>query len=64
MVATVIPWINDAKLDSVQKATSDAGASNAGSVLLRLPLGATPSFRDRLKPYPNRITHVKNPSAN
>lgn len=59
MVAPVIPWINDAELESVLEASRDAGASSAGYVLLRLPYEVAPLFRDWLDAhYPQRAEHV------
>lgn len=59
MVAPVIPWINDAELESVLEAAREAGASSAGYVLLRLPYEVAPLFRDWLHAHhPQRAEHV------
>ena len=59
MVAPVIPWINDAELETVLEAAYAAGARRAGYVLLRLPHEVAPLFRDWLDAhYPQRAAHV------
>lgn len=59
MVAPVIPWINDAELESVLEAAREAGAGSAGYVLLRLPYEVAPLFHDWLQAHhPQRAEHV------
>jgi len=59
MVAPVIPQINDRDLEAILAAAADAGASDAGYILLRLPLEVEPLFRDWLDAhYPLRTGHV------
>lgn len=59
MVAPVIPWINDAELESVLAAARQAGATRAGYVLLRLPYEVAPLFREWLQAHhPQRAQHV------
>ncbi|MFT4197969.1 MAG: PA0069 family radical SAM protein [Pseudoxanthomonas sp.] len=59
MVAPVIPWVTDAHLERVLEAARDAGAGNAGYVLLRLPHEVAPLFRDWLAAHaPERAAHV------
>lgn len=48
MVAPIIPGLNDHEAPAVMKAASDAGASDARYVLLRLPLAVNPVFREWL----------------
>jgi DNA repair photolyase len=44
MVAPVIPGLNDHEIPNLLKAAREAGAQNAGYVLLRLPLTVAPIF--------------------
>ncbi|WP_040593237.1 PA0069 family radical SAM protein [Schlesneria paludicola] len=48
MIAPVIPSLNDSQIPSVLKAASEAGATSAGYVLLRLPHTVKPVFLDWL----------------
>lgn len=48
MVAPLVPGLNDHEIPAVMKAAKDAGAGDAGSVLLRLPLTVEPVFREWL----------------
>jgi len=61
MVAPVIPALNDHEIERILDSARGAGASEAGYVLLRLPLEVSPLFRDwLLKHYPDRYRHVMN----
>jgi DNA repair photolyase len=48
MVAPIIPAINDSEIERILSATRDAGATEAGYVLLRLPLELKELFREWL----------------
>jgi DNA repair photolyase len=48
MVAPIIPGLNDHETPAILKQASDAGARDAGYVLLRLPLTVEPVFREWL----------------
>ncbi|MFN7009418.1 MAG: PA0069 family radical SAM protein [Allorhizobium sp.] len=59
MMAPVIPALNDHEIERVLESAKAAGASEAGYVLLRLPLEVSPLFRDwLLQHYPDRYRHV------
>ncbi len=59
MMAPVIPALNDHEIERVLDSAKAAGASEAGYVLLRLPLEVSPLFRDwLLQHYPDRYRHV------
>ncbi len=59
MIAPVIPQLNDRDLEAILAAAADAGASEAGYILLRLPLEVQPLFRDWLDAhFPLRTAHV------
>ena len=61
MVAPIIPALNDTELEAILKAARDAGAREAGTILLRLPNEVGPLFQDwLLKHYPDRYRHVMN----
>ena len=49
MVAPIIPGLNDEDMGDVLRAAKDAGASWAGTVLLRLPGSVKDVFEDRLR---------------
>ncbi len=49
MVAPVIPGLNDEEMGDVLRAARDAGATSAGSVLLRLPGAVKDVFEQRLR---------------
>jgi DNA repair photolyase len=49
MVAPIIPGLNDEDMGDVLRSARDAGASWAGSVLLRLPGSVKEVFEDRLR---------------
>jgi DNA repair photolyase len=49
MVAPIIPGLNDEDMGDVLRAARDAGATHAGTVLLRLPGAVKEVFEDRLR---------------
>jgi len=49
MVAPIIPGLNDEDIGHILKAARDAGATRAGSVLLRLPGAVRDVFTERLR---------------
>jgi DNA repair photolyase len=59
LVAPVIPAINDHEIETILKAAREAGASEAGYVLLRLPLEVREIFREWLMEHaPGKLRHV------
>jgi DNA repair photolyase len=59
MIAPVIPQLNDRDLEAILAAAAEAGAVEAGYILLRLPREVQPLFRDWLDAhYPLRTAHV------
>ena len=59
MVAPIIPGINEQEIPQVLKAASEAGATRAGYVALRLPLTVEPVFLDWLEQhFPDRKEKV------
>ena len=61
MVAPIIPALNDSEIESILAAARDAGASEAGYVLLRLPLELKELFREWLRTeFPDRAARVIN----
>jgi DNA repair photolyase len=61
MVAPIIPALNDNEIERILEAARDAGASEAGYVLLRLPLELKDLFREWLKTeFPDRADRVIN----
>ncbi len=59
MVAPVIPALNDHEIEPILSAASVAGATEAGYVLLRLPLEVSKIFREWLmSEMPDRAAHV------
>lgn len=61
MFAPVIPALNDHEMEQVLAAASHAGASEAGYILLRLPLEVAPLFEEWLEVhYPDRKSRVLN----
>jgi DNA repair photolyase len=59
MVAPVIPSINDAEIERILDAAYEAGAREAGYVLLRLPLEISGLMREWLaEHYPDKLNHV------
>ncbi len=59
IAAPVIPFLTDDQLESVLEAARDAGATEAGYELLRLPYEVKDLFRDWLQAhYPLKAKHV------
>jgi DNA repair photolyase len=59
MVAPVIPFLTDSGLETVLESAADAGATQAGYILLRLPYEVKHLFRDWLEEhYPLKAAHV------
>ncbi|MCA3562845.1 MAG: PA0069 family radical SAM protein [Methylocystis sp.] len=57
--APIIPGINEAEIEAVLEAAKAAGASDAGYVLLRLPLEVRDIFREWLLDHaPGKLRHV------
>ncbi len=61
LVAPIIPALNDPEIERILEAARDAGVSDAGYVLLRLPLEVSEIFKGWLvENYPDRYRHVLN----
>jgi DNA repair photolyase len=61
MMAPILPAINDSEIEAVLTAAREAGASEAGFVLLRLPLELKELFREWLATeFPDRADRVIN----
>ncbi|HET6182638.1 MAG TPA: PA0069 family radical SAM protein [Acetobacteraceae bacterium] len=59
MVAPMIPGLNDAEMERIMQAASQAGARRAAYVLLRLPHELRQLFEDWLhRHFPDRARHV------
>jgi DNA repair photolyase len=59
MVAPVVPALTDSEIEAILQASRDAGASDAGYVLLRLPLELKVLFREWLETeVPDRAKRV------
>jgi DNA repair photolyase len=59
MTAPIVPAINDSEIESILAAARDAGATEAGYVLLRLPLELKELFREWLAAqFPDRAARV------
>jgi DNA repair photolyase len=59
MVAPIIPALNDSEIERILAAAQEAGAREAGYVLLRLPLELKELFRERLEEErPDRAARV------
>jgi len=59
MVAPIVPGLTDQEIERILDSARAAGASDAGYVLLRLPLEVSPIFKDwLLRHYPDRYRHV------
>jgi DNA repair photolyase len=59
LVAPVIPAINDHEIEAILKAAREAGATESGYVLLRLPLEVRDIFREwLLANAPGKLRHV------
>ena len=61
MVAPIVPAITDSEIESILEAAHEAGAAEAGYVLLRLPLELKELFREWLATeFPDRAAKVIN----
>ncbi len=59
MVAPIIPGLNDHEIEGILEAAHDAGATDAGYVVLRLPLELKELFREWLATeFPDRAKRV------
>ena len=59
LTAPIIPALNDSEIEAILEAARDAGASEAGYVLLRLPLELKELFREWLATeFPDRAARV------
>ncbi len=59
LAAPMIPALNDAEMDAILEAASQAGAETAGYILLRLPLEIKDLFIEWLDAhFPDRKAHV------
>jgi len=59
LTAPIIPALNDSEIERILDAAAAAGATEAGYVLLRLPLEVSELFREwLLRHYPDRYRHV------
>jgi DNA repair photolyase len=59
MVAPIVPGLTDPEIETILRAARDAGAQQAGYVLLRLPLELKVLFREWLQDaFPDRAAHV------
>ncbi|MDQ6436039.1 PA0069 family radical SAM protein [Mesorhizobium sp. LHD-90] len=59
MVAPIVPGLNDHEIERILDSAANAGAREAGYVILRLPLEVSPIFKDwLLRHYPDRYRHV------
>lgn len=59
MVSPIIPAMNDSEMEGILEECANAGASEAGFVLLRLPLEIKEIFKEWLmRNYPDRFDHV------
>jgi len=60
LMAPIIPGLNESEIPTVLAASRDAGAIDAGYILLRLPLTVAPVFWEWLeRTYPNRFQRVQ-----
>src|SRR5438034_4138370 len=58
-VSPVIPFINEPELERVLQAATDAGATSAFSIVLRLPWEVNPIFQQWLQEhFPDRAPRV------
>ncbi|NBN78920.1 PA0069 family radical SAM protein [Microvirga tunisiensis] len=61
MMAPIIPALTDSEIEAILEAAAGNGATEAGYVLLRLPLEVSELFRDwLLRNRPDRYRHVMN----
>ena len=59
MIAPIIPALNEPEMEAVLAAARDAGASEAGYILLRMPLEIKELFREWLhENFPNHASRV------
>ena len=59
MVAPIIPGLNDHEVERLIDSAAAAGATEAGYVMLRLPLEVSPVFKEwLLRHYPDKFRHV------
>jgi DNA repair photolyase len=59
MVAPIIPALNDPEIERILDSAADAGASEAGYVMLRMPLEIKDLFREWLREhFPDKYRHV------
>jgi DNA repair photolyase len=59
MVAPIVPALNDSEIEAIIEAAAEAGAKDAGYVLLRLPLELKSLFREWLETdHPGRAARV------
>ncbi len=59
MIGPVIPGLNDAEIERILESAAQAGAKEAGYIILRLPLEVSPIFKEwLLRHYPDRFRHV------
>lgn len=59
MVAPVIPALTDHEMDAILEAAAEAGAKEAGHILLRLPLEVKELFEEWLRAhYPDRADRI------
>lgn len=59
MVAPLVPGLNDHEIERILDSAANAGAREAGYIILRLPLEVAPIFKDwLLRHYPDRYRHV------
>jgi DNA repair photolyase len=59
LVAPVIPGLNDSEIEAILDAARKAGATEAGYVILRLPLEVRDVFRQwLLEHHPGKLRHV------
>ncbi len=59
LVAPIIPGVNDAEIETILEAAHEAGAREAGYVMLRLPLEVRDLFREwMLEHAPGKLRHV------
>jgi DNA repair photolyase len=60
LIAPIVPGLNDAEIPAILKAARNAGAMDAGYILLRLPLTVAPVFLDWLdRTFPDRRPRVE-----
>jgi DNA repair photolyase len=59
MVAPIIPGLTDHEVPAILKAVAEAGARNAGFILLRLPHAVSPLFEEWVQAhFPERAPRV------